>query len=491
MAKPSKVTIGKDPYLNRIPAELMQFVQRDTYSLLIKGYSGTGKTTLSLTILKALQVRSNFFYISTRISPKQLFAYYPWLDKFVEQQEIQRSNELSDQSYNLSSFEDARLDEPESLFERITNQLMDVKAPIIIIDSWDAIASFMDKEARLNNERVLQTWRERAGAKLVFTSEDPKDTTLDFLVDGIVELKQMIYSNIRIREIFLSKLRGIKINKPSYIYTLNNGIFTSYFPYNPSNFTIKTTSAIDSLKYAGQQHDRVRPISNSGHVKLGCAYLDNIFARRFSKNEIMLLETDEFIGPAVMASLIAKLIAIFVTSNNPVLIPSLEGVDPRILLAYLQPYMQQKSLKGLLKIFYPDHENRRTSDVLIPFNVNTSLEERIKLFENTVLETRNRYPEKRLLYIFDSSRQQSSNNVRKNSILDLMSIIKLNPDLLILLSATQQKQEYSTYVLDVHLRLKIISDTLFIQSIIPHCHLHTLLAKRSLGIPKIKLECIV
>ena len=33
---------------------------------------------------------------------------------------------------------------------------MDVKAPIIIIDSWDAIASFMDKEARLNNERVCQ-----------------------------------------------------------------------------------------------------------------------------------------------------------------------------------------------------------------------------------------------------------------------------------------------------------------------------------------------
>ena len=71
----------------------------------------------------------------------------------------------------MPSFEDARLDEPESLFERITNQLMDIKSPIIIIDSWDAIASFMDREARLNNERVLQTWRERAGAKLIFISE--------------------------------------------------------------------------------------------------------------------------------------------------------------------------------------------------------------------------------------------------------------------------------------------------------------------------------
>ncbi len=127
-----------------IPSELMQFVKYNTYSLLIKGYAGTGKTTLSLTILRALNIRSNFFYISTRISPKQIFIHYPWLSKFINGSKVYNSVE---EEYNLSSFEDARLDEPESLFERITNQLMDVKAAIIIIDSWDGIASFMDKEA--------------------------------------------------------------------------------------------------------------------------------------------------------------------------------------------------------------------------------------------------------------------------------------------------------------------------------------------------------
>src|ERR671926_1195257 len=221
-----------------IPHELMQFVQRNTYSLLIKGYAGTGKTTLSLSILRALKVKSNFFYISTRISPKQLFVYYPWLGRFIGSSKASEADEILGQGYSLSFFEDARLDEPESLFERITNQLMDVKAPIIIIDSWDAIASFMDKEARLNNERVLQTWRERAGAKLIFISEDPKDTTLDFLVDGIVELERKFYDNMMIRQISLSKLRGIMINKPSYIYSLNAGVFTSYESYRPSDFTV-------------------------------------------------------------------------------------------------------------------------------------------------------------------------------------------------------------------------------------------------------------
>src|ERR671933_2346672 len=192
-----------------IPHELLQFVQRNTYSLLIKGYAGTGKTTLSLTILRTLKIKSNFFYISTRISPKQLFLYYPWLGRFIGSSKASQTDDVPGQGYSLSIFEDARLDEPESLFERITNQLMDVKAPIIVIDSWDAIASFMDQEARLNNERVLQTWCERAGAKLILISEDPTNKTLDFLVDGIVELQYKFHDDLKIREILLSKLRGI------------------------------------------------------------------------------------------------------------------------------------------------------------------------------------------------------------------------------------------------------------------------------------------
>ena len=202
--------------LPHIPADLLQFIRRDTYSLLVKGFAGTGKTTLALTILNVLGVKNNFFYISTRLSPKQLYQYYPWLEGFLHQSTVNSTN-LSQDRETMSTFEDARLDEPESLFERITNQLMDIKSPIIIIDSWDAIASFMDREARLNNERVLQTWRERAGAKLIFISEQPSDATLDFLVDGIVELRQSYYNNVKIREIFLQKLRGTRINRPSYL----------------------------------------------------------------------------------------------------------------------------------------------------------------------------------------------------------------------------------------------------------------------------------
>ena len=62
-------TLEKKPEINMeegnplasMPEELMRFIERDTYSLLIKGYAGAGKTTLALTILRALGTKDNFF----------------------------------------------------------------------------------------------------------------------------------------------------------------------------------------------------------------------------------------------------------------------------------------------------------------------------------------------------------------------------------------------------------------------------------------------
>src|SRR5919205_636382 len=290
--------------LVHIPYELMQFVQRNTYSLLIKGYAGTGKTTLSLTILRALNIKSNFFYISTGTSTRQLFLYYPWLDKLIEQPKESESEEVLANEYNVSSFEDARLDEPESLFERITNQLMDVKAPIIIIDSWDAIASFMDKEARLNNERVLQIWRERAGAKLIFITEDPNDTTLDFLVDGIVELRRKYYDDMIIRQIFLSKLRGIIINKPSYIYSLNAALFTTCESYQPGDFAVtiartrfnKNENAFSS-RYVGR------------YISTGYQELDDLLGGGFLQKGVILIELEPNVSTWVAIAFLSSIIS--------------------------------------------------------------------------------------------------------------------------------------------------------------------------------------
>ena len=489
-----------------IPYELLEFVRRDTYSLLVKGYAGAGKTTLSLTILRTLKIKNNFFYISTRLSPKQLFVYYPWLGRYVDivpnQDETPPLGSSSHRiGYNLSSFEDARLDEPESLFERITNQLMDVKAPIIIIDSWDAIASFMDKEARLNNERVLQTWRERAGAKLIFISENPTDTTLDFLVDGIVELNQKLHDGMRIREIALTKLRGIQIKKPSYIYTLNKGIFQSYNPYDPSDFMFSDSYNNNNINSNINQPERLRrgsaihtPSPMQDHqVPSGFEQLDEALGGGFPKKGIVLLETQSNIHAKITLAILAGIISNILRNDNPVLIEASGGIDAKVIMTYLRPYLPTEQKKDLVKIVCTGTNDELPSDPTMSQyqNVGNS-EKQIQYFRDMMVKTRRNYPNKLLVNVLGTAMCHRIHQYNEANGTDLLPFISTTADLTLL----AVRQHYSTELnlsemADVQLHLTSIRGILVLHSVKPETHPYAVVTDRSAGYPALRLESLV
>ena len=457
-----------------MPDELVRFIQCSTYSLLIKGFAGTGKTTLALTILKALGTKNNFFYISTRVSPKQLFQYYPWLEKFVEQPKSTNPGDAQEHGL-MPSFEDARLDEPESLFERITNQLMDIKSPIIIIDSWDAIASFMDKEARLNNERVLQTWRERAGAKLIFISEYPADTTLDFLVDGIVELKQSSHENARVREIFLLKLRGVRIERPSYIYTLDKSIFRSFAPYRPVRFKPqprKKTATGDE-------------IATADHVKSGYPVLDGSLGGGFPRKGVVLLELDSHVNTAVAMAFLERMVSNFVSSNNPVLFQPFDWMDPRTIMNYLGPAMPS-SKKSLFKILWTGKVGGVADNIMLPEKKQHSDPSIAAL-----AQMKQKHPGRLLLNIMGTDIMQRSYGPEgvRSGMENLLSHVRTSADLTIAVISYSQEDvlDYLSEVSDIHLRFLMINDTLFLQSLVPASPLYSVVFD---GYP-ISLESVV
>jgi KaiC/GvpD/RAD55 family RecA-like ATPase len=281
--------------VGNLPGELLKFIDNDSYSLLIKGKPGSGKTIFALTLMDNLHHNSNYFYISTRLSVKQLLFFYPWIDKFREYND-------SKQEYK---FEDARLDEPESLFERITNQLMDVKSPIIIIDTWDAIASFMDRESRLNNERVLQIWRERAGAKLIFLSESHDVNIFDSMVDGVISLSYEMENSRYYRKLHFSKLRGIPINCSQYYFTLFNGYFYVFDPANKLNLFKKIT-----------YRNNKRRCNYSKHVSKN----NKDFFVRLFKNKLVTLEFDNRISNELISSILLKPLFSLLFSRNLILL---------------------------------------------------------------------------------------------------------------------------------------------------------------------------
>ena len=473
---------------NSIPSELRQFVQRNTYSLLIKGSAGTGKTTLSLTILRALRVKSNFFYISTRISPKQLFVYYPWLGKFVGRPKISESDEMSGQGYNLSSFEDARLDEPESLFERITNQLMDVKAPIIIIDSWDAIASFMDKEARLNNERVLQIWRERAGAKLIFINEDPNDTTLDFLVDGIVHLERKYYGDVMVRQILLSKLRGIMINRSTYIYSLNNGIFRSYDAYRPYDFDITTSQA-----RLYEAENPLLSISEEGYITSGHKVLDKILGGGYMRKKLVLIDIESNVNMSVIMAFLYPIMSNFVLSNNPILFHPFDGMDSNDVISYLKIEDLNMHQNWLINISCHLRKTDGKSDQnLVQTEDYDNPKEYFDYLQNVVIKTRQQYPNKFLLCIMGTRISHKITKYAETSEMDIFRFIRANTDLTLIVSGNPQNtSHYVSEMCDVHMKFTTLKGSLFLQILMPKPSLYAVLPPASPSSPTIRLDPVV
>ena len=476
--------IQSEPINGRIPDELVNFLKQETYSLIIKGYAGTGKTTLALTILHELQIKTNCLYISTRISPEQLFQYYPWLGTSFTNS---RKTKLTDATHVEDGslvFVDARLDEPGSLFERITNELMDVRAPTIIIDTWDAIGFFMDKEALMNNARVLQTWRERAGAKLIFVTETPEDHTFDFIADGVIELKQGYHDNRKIREIFLSKLRGVRINRPSCIFSLNDGIFRSYGRYRPKEFSNMQISK-DHIKSVDQN-----AIKNS-HIPSGYSELDELFEGGLPSNGIITLELDSHVNTRVVMAFLNKIIAGFMYRSNPVIFEPFEGVEPEHLDQLLKSYPNLKS-KSVIEVISNDNKSKIIDDLSSPkYDEN---KKRLEQFQNTIQRLKVKYKEEPLSIIGSNMASSFFNDKGgRQGIENLVSFIKSNSALsiFVLRQSNNGLLEYLSEISDIHLKILEINGSLFLQSEIPWSNLYALVSKNHANHNELIIEPIV
>ncbi len=304
-----------------LPKELAEFLSRQTYSLLIKGESGTGKTVLALSLLKAVGPLKNVLYISTRFSPFQLLESYPWAEGIFR---VSRGDQ-AEQS-GLETMVDARLDEPNFIFERITNVLMDEEAPTVLLDSWESMSDTVGSEALKTNIRVLQTWRERAGARFIFIGEDPSNSVLDYLVEGVVVLRQHVADGKRLREIGLSKLHGVRISRPSYFFTLDGGSFRSFPGYDLKDYEFRNPPPIRH----GRPLRRPKERYPTGHT-----HLDALLGGGYPRGSTVSLELDARVDARVALVFLDGVIQNWLEAEDRLVLQLPPGTDRRFVKRYV------------------------------------------------------------------------------------------------------------------------------------------------------------
>jgi len=136
-----------------------------------------------------------------------------------------------------------------TLLEIILEEVTKFKAERLVIDSFSAMAQAFKEpiEARSTLHNILGKLVRQLGCTTILIVEVPTGsenigTSIEeFVADGIIVLRRENYNGNLIREIEIPKLRGTKIERQKFLFTLNKG-FQVFPPFsnkkveNPNTF---------------------------------------------------------------------------------------------------------------------------------------------------------------------------------------------------------------------------------------------------------------
>ncbi|MEM4292978.1 MAG: gas vesicle protein GvpD P-loop domain-containing protein [Thermoplasmata archaeon] len=259
----------------KIPPEIFDFLNREAgRSLLIRGPAGTGKTTLALEIMEKMRHLMNTYYLTSRVADSALYDHFTWLKQMVEEGEMMKvvremekltlKKEAAERKgprverTELRKLEGFIEDGGEPLFEHgeITlsvsspveelDLVYDVvekalpKSTLVVIDSVEGIC----EKYGISPAKLIYVLEkdlvENAHTKILFVVETP-EAMLDYLADGVVSLEMRIVNNRTLRTMEIRKLRGMRVSRSHYLYTLEGGRFTALPPPEPEDVNLFNT----------------------------------------------------------------------------------------------------------------------------------------------------------------------------------------------------------------------------------------------------------
>jgi KaiC/GvpD/RAD55 family RecA-like ATPase len=228
-----------------VPTEIVRLLEQGGRSLHIKGSAGTGKTTLVLEIVRSMYCKGSAIYLSTRVSPGRILTQFPWVNDCLEEKNIldaKRSYITSENQRIWTEFTD------QAEFMRLINEKIQRSEPrpvTVIIDSLEALKTNLNIQEGDNTiETILLELGEKTDTNMLFVTETDEPCRLDYLVDGVIRLEKDIFNGRLVRKMYLEKIRGEQIQQPYYLFTLNEGRFTSFRPNIHLNLKYDTNKLV-------------------------------------------------------------------------------------------------------------------------------------------------------------------------------------------------------------------------------------------------------
>ena len=425
------------------------YFEGKSHSLLIKGQPGTGKTTLALELLDMLKqngLTNMGFYVSTRTSFNSLCLQYPWAKRFMHSENIMSFLNSNSYSSGSSAVIDARMGTADGLQDLVINALTTNKNSLIILDSWDSLAKEFDSNKRIKMEKSIGTISETQNGCVIFISEEPAESTVDYLVDGVVTLDRKKSDAVTMRTMSIDKMRATEIDKSQMVYTLYD-----------SHFNILNSSAQHKHLNEKKLFDPI--ITRPGYISSGNSILDDILDGGFESGSVVFLELDQSLSDVIPTTILSNLISNTIRSNGSALVVAPPDKPSTNITKFVDGYCSDSELKNLHILSYDSDSSPLTMDPQKNYDI----------FNNKYAQLKkNAFPT--VISIDYGKTIQGTTNPKKTNqfLMNQMRQIRKNNDVCMITSTTQQTDSsFCKSICDVHMNLSLKHGSVLLQTLRP------------------------
>lgn len=472
-----------------VPSEINEFLKGVGNTLLVKGAAGTGKTTLSLELLSMFPG----VYVSTRVSKDDLIKQYPWLLGSISEDSIIDARRACTRapSADLLTAPDEYFKMPGPL-QLAYRKIKQLKPPsVAVFDSWDALIcrfELCEKQfgggrwKRGEIEALLLDAFSELNTNIVLITERTKETLIDFFADGIVILHSDLLDGRQLRRIDLAKLRGMRIERPRYLFTLKDAQFRSFTRVEP-------TPIYRHLPEKVVKPDPI-PDAGPGIVSTGIPDLDEILNGGFVQGSVNLYEAGTEVGQHIAGLCIPIVINTLNLGRGAFGVPTCGTTFPQVAQDFVLNFVDRKEVAETFWVMeeVPDYITKVQRVPKISPVRGQSFEEDLNLIESHQVELARRGP-LTSIFSFDGLEYRYGTEAVEAVISRYFSRKRWQQGVDVWVVRSTQRELLNTFtpMANTHWMIELINGTLTLRGIIPDTGIYVVQPHLTRGYPEIEL----
>ncbi len=455
-----------------LPPEVEEFLKKKGIILLIRGLPGTGKTLLSLSIMKNFK---DVAYITTEKVFRDIERNYSW----INEEDLQRIFVL-DRKYpyrESGRFQNIFYMLPES-FRHVLNMVEEGKVNTIIIDSWHTILQEMRYKEIEEKERseIYDPHRfflnliklSDMGVNIIVAKEGIEEDDLSYVSDGVITLQREVENGRVERGISIDKLRGVEIKRPEYVFSLRDGM----------------ARTLISLPF---KHPRNLKEFPKEEIKIGRGIPSRVFddILRFKRGDTIFYDFDEFVPKEYHLTVIMSTLANFLKNGLKSMLLPPNDMDVNELKYQIYLFSLEKELSNLQVLY-----NEREMEEFIKYvemRKGREVEDKIKGY----LEISTNIP--LVILGYDRLYSYLSSNEMMQLIDYMRNEIRKRSGMLIITGKSSDRaiKRFCAGLSDIYLKFNNVNGDTIMYGIKPWTHAYHLNLTTQKGYPKLVLEEIV